>query len=75
MSALTYEQALEHDLLDKDGKAEVEGLPIPVLDALVREFIETRMDLSILERVKRAEPKMRADAARIALRLLRSPMN
>jgi hypothetical protein len=29
------------------------------------------MDLSILEAVKRAEPKMRADAAKIAGRLLK----
>jgi hypothetical protein len=68
---LTFEQATAYNLLDSDGKAELDGLPVPALDALVRDFIETHLDLSILERVKRAEPKMRADAAKIALRLLK----
>jgi hypothetical protein len=70
---LTREQAIAHDLLDDDGKAELDGLPVPVLDALVVVFIETYMDLSILEAVKRAEPQMRAEAAKIALRLLKQP--
>jgi hypothetical protein len=70
---LTREQAIAHDLLDDDGKAELDGLPVPVLDALVAAFIETHLDLSILEAVKRAEPKMRAEAARIAQRLLKQP--
>jgi hypothetical protein len=70
---LTREQAIDHDLLDDDGKAELDGLPVRVLDALVVVFIETYMDLSILEAVKWAEPKMRADAAKIALRLLKQP--
>ena len=67
---LTLEQALEHKLLDDDGKAELDGLPVPVLDAIVRTWIESHMDLEILERVNRAEPKMRAEAAKIALQLL-----
>ena len=68
---LTFEQARTHNLLDADGKAELDGLPVPELDSLVRNFIETHMDLRILERVKEAEPRMRADAAKIALRLLK----
>jgi hypothetical protein len=32
--ALTLEQAVAHDLLDTDGNAEIDGLPVPVLDAL-----------------------------------------
>jgi hypothetical protein len=40
--ALTESQAIEHDLLDADGKAEAEGIPVPVLDALVRDAIEDR---------------------------------
>jgi hypothetical protein len=72
---LTQEQAIAHDLLDSSGKAEVEGLPVPVLDALVREFIESHMDLEILEKVKSAETAMRADAAKIALKLLKPTKN
>ena len=44
---LTREQALAHDLLDADGKAELDGLPVPALDALVREWIESHLDPSI----------------------------
>ena len=42
--ALTPEQAAEHDLLDADGKAEVDGLPVPVMDALLTETIEELQD-------------------------------
>jgi hypothetical protein len=38
---LTLEQATAHNLLDDDGKAGLDGLPVPVLDAIVREFIES----------------------------------
>ena len=30
-----------------DGNAEIDGLPVPVLDALVREFIESHLDPDI----------------------------
>ena len=33
--ALTVEQAEEHYLLDDNGKGEVDGLPVPVMDAIV----------------------------------------
>ena len=65
---LTSEQATEHDLLDSEGKAELDGLPVPVLDALVRGFIEGHLDPSIARAVVQAEPKMRSDAARLVLR-------
>jgi hypothetical protein len=42
--ALTAEQAEEHDLLDADGKAEVEGLPVPVMDTLLTDAIEELQD-------------------------------
>ena len=64
---LTLEQATAHNLLDEDGKAEADGLPVPVLDAIVREFIESHLDPSIARTVVQAEPKMRADAARLAM--------
>ena len=65
--ALTRDQAVDHDLLDSHGKAELDGLPVPVLDAIVIKFIESHMDLKILKAVKNAEPAMR----RAAIRLLR----
>lgn len=37
--ALTTQQANDHDLLDADGKAEVDGLPVHVLDTLIRDGI------------------------------------
>ena len=62
---LTREQALAHDLLDTDGNAEIDGLPVPVLDALVREFIESHLDPAIQRAVVQAEPAMRAEVVRL----------
>jgi hypothetical protein len=42
--ALTEQQAEEHDLLDADGKAEVEGLPVPILDAILTDAIQSYLD-------------------------------
>jgi hypothetical protein len=49
--ALTVEQAEEHDLLDADGKAEVDGLPVPVLDKLLINTIEDLQDPAGRERL------------------------
>jgi hypothetical protein len=38
--AVTAEQAEEYDLLDADGKAEADGVPVPVMDAVLRRSIE-----------------------------------
>jgi hypothetical protein len=38
--ALTRDQARDHGLLDAGGKAEADGLPVPVMDAILREAIE-----------------------------------
>jgi hypothetical protein len=62
---LTHEQALAHDLLDADGKAELDGLPVPVLDALVRKFIESHLDPAIQRTVVQAEAKMRTEVVRL----------
>jgi hypothetical protein len=59
---LTREQALAHDLLDTDGKAELDGLPVPALDALVRKWIESNLDSAKARSVVEAEPRMRAKA-------------
>ena len=45
----------------KIKSAEIDGLPVPVLDALVREFIESHFDLAIQRAVVQADPKMRAE--------------
>ena len=38
--ALTEQQAIDHSLLDHLGKAEAEGLPVPVMDAILTDVIE-----------------------------------
>jgi hypothetical protein len=54
--ALTYEQADANDLLDAAGKAEADGLPVPVMDAILRDAIEARQDPDIAARnIERAE--------------------
>jgi hypothetical protein len=45
--ALTEEQAEDADLLDEAGKAEVEGLPVPVMDAILTAAIESYQDAGI----------------------------
>jgi hypothetical protein len=42
--ALTVEQATEPDLLDEDGKAEVDGLPVPVMNTILAAAIEALQD-------------------------------
>jgi hypothetical protein len=69
--ALTLAQARRYNLLDDDGKAEVDGLPVPALDALVRNWIESHLDPDIARAVVKAEPKMRAEAARHAQRIVK----
>jgi hypothetical protein len=68
---LTLEQAQEHDLLDADGKAELDGLPVTVLDALVRDWIESNLDMTIQRRVIEAEPKMHVAVARHLQRIIK----
>ena len=45
----------------KIKSAEIDGLPVAVLDALVREFIESHLDPAIQRTVVQADPKMRAE--------------
>jgi hypothetical protein len=66
--ALTEPQANEHDLLDADGKAEVDGLPVPVLDEIVCTFIETHLDADIQWRVVKREAAMRKAVWRLLAR-------
>ena len=46
---------------------------MPVLDTMVRGFIESHLDPDIARKVVRTEPRMRAAAARLALREIRAP--
>jgi hypothetical protein len=68
--ALTVEQAEDHRLLDADGKAEVDGLPVPVMDRLLIDAIETLQDPSCREQLddeEKNERKRVPDAVREAL--------
>lgn len=68
--AVTTEQAEEHDLLDADGKAEVDGLPVPVMDRILSEAIERHQDPACRERMREDEQREReglAEAVRAAL--------
>jgi hypothetical protein len=42
--ALTEDQAADAGVLDEDGKAEADALPVPVMDAIVRDAIEALQD-------------------------------
>jgi hypothetical protein len=42
--AVTEDQARQHDLLDADGKAEADGLPVQVMDQILRDAIERHSD-------------------------------
>lgn len=44
--ALTEDQATEFGLLDEDSKAEVDGVPVPEMDRILREAIEQYQDAS-----------------------------
>jgi hypothetical protein len=69
---LTLTQAQENDLLDAAGDAELDGLPVPVLDALVQGWIEANSDPDIRQAVIAAEPKMHADVARHLQRIMKN---
>ena len=58
--ALTRDQAREHGLLDEDGKAEAEGLPVPVMDAILRDAIESHQDPARREQTVREAAEERS---------------
>jgi hypothetical protein len=58
--ALTEDQARLAGLLDADGHAEAEGLPVPVMDAILREAIERYQDPAIREQTTRHADAERA---------------
>ena len=61
--ALTEEEAREHNLLDADGKAELDGLPVPVLDALLLDAIDALHDPACRERALAQEETERGRLA------------
>ena len=71
--ALTTEQAKEHGLLDADGKAEVDGLPVPVMDRLLTGAIEALQDPARRVSTERAEQRQRRGLPGLIRRLLDQP--
>jgi hypothetical protein len=68
--ALTLDQAEEHGLLDADGKAEADSLPVQVLDQIVTSRLSELRDADALGELRRREQAERDDlpaAIRLAL--------
>jgi len=57
--ALTYDQAEEFGLLDSDGKAEADSLPVQVLDQIVTDALEELFDTDALEELRAMEQEQR----------------
>lgn len=57
--ALTTRQAKALDLLDADGKAEVDGVPVPVMDRWLTEAIESLQDPARRESLRAEEERER----------------
>ena len=61
---LTLRQAQEHDLLDADGKAELDGLPVPALEICSvlggAKFITS--DVDMLQKLRKSAADLGADA-------------
>lgn len=68
--ALTEEQAEEHGLLDADGKAEADSLPVQVLDQIILDRLGELIDSEALEAMREREQAERdALPARIRVAL------
>jgi hypothetical protein len=65
--ALTREQAEAHNLLDADGKAELDGLPVPVLDAIITDAIAGLQD-PVVRRLSLDEQERERERIPAALR-------
>ncbi len=65
--ALTEEQAIDLDILDADGKAEADGIPVPTMDAWLREAIELLQDPDAREELL-AEEEQQHELAPAAIR-------
>jgi hypothetical protein len=58
--ALTADQAEEHGLLDADGKAEADALPVAVLDAIVTDRLDELFDPDGRDQMAEDESEQRA---------------
>ena len=68
--AITKEQAIEYDVLDADGKAEADAIPVPAMDGILTEALDGLLDSAGRERVYRDTEQERyrlADAIRAEL--------
>jgi hypothetical protein len=70
--ALTEDQARQAGLLDGDGKAEADGLPVPVMDQILREAIEApgRQDPGIREQTAELAARERSRITGLVLAAL-----
>jgi len=57
--ALTVEQATEHGLLDADGKAEADALPVPVMDSIITGALDELFDPAGRDRVETEQAEQR----------------
>ena len=63
-------QARDHDLLTLTAKLKSTAC-VPVLDALVRNWIDEHLDMKIQRKVIKTEPKMHADVVRHLQRIMK----
>jgi hypothetical protein len=45
--AITHDQAEQYGVLDADGKAEADALPVPAMDAIIREALDELIDAEV----------------------------
>lgn len=57
--ALTFDQAEEHGLLDSDGKAEADSLPVQVLDQIITDRLNALIDADELAAMREREEEQR----------------
>lgn len=57
--AVTMDQAEEHGLLDADGKAEADALPVQVLDGIVTDRLDELIDTDALQQMRDYERAQR----------------
>jgi hypothetical protein len=63
--ALTIEQAVDLDLLDADGKAEADSVPVPIMDRWLTEAIEGLTDPACREQEQEQEQEQERERERL----------
>jgi hypothetical protein len=69
--ALTYDQAAQHGLLDADGKAEADSLPVQVLDDIVTTRLNGLLDDDARDRWLADEAELREELPTLVRQALR----